>query len=229
MPDESCRSCGGELVRYSLCAECRKAIQKICKICSLKTHEHLHLRCLHLEPYQIINKRNVSMIMKNYDNPRKANTSYINPKNKNYLGPALIILGVIGIFIAVSGMNYFDLFHIQGYDTQVSEPIYASQLQSVIVHDPQPIATQKPGTLSIIDDKKSTYDNCIGFSNGASFTITCPATDGLVYKAIVVIPSELIAKFQNNIFNLRNFSITEHLDSILIEFEKKTYVTDRIN
>jgi hypothetical protein len=229
MPDESCRACGGELVKYSLCAECRKAIQKICKICSLKTHEHLHLPCLQLESYQIINERNVSMIMKNYTNPEKANTRYKNHKDKNHLGPALIILGIIGIFITVSGMNYFDLFHIQGDNTQISESSYSSQSQSPTVQKTQPDSIQKTNILSVINDKKATYDNCIGFSNGVSFTITCPTEEGIVYKTIVEIPSELISKFQNNIFNLRNFSITEHLNSILIEFEKKTYVTDRIN
>ena len=229
MPDESCRSCGGELVRYSLCAECRKAIQKICKICSMKTHEHLHLQCHHLESYQIINERNVSLIMKNYDNPEKNNTRYKSRKNKNYLGSTLIIIGIIGILITMNSMNYFDLFHIQGDNTQISESSYASQSQSPTVQNTQPTNMQKTNILSIINDKKSTYDNCIGFSNGVSFTITCPTADGLVYKAIVGIPSELIYKFQNNIFNLRNFSITEHLNSILIEFEKKTYVTDRVN
>jgi len=229
MPDESCRSCGGDLVRYSLCAECRKAIQKICKVCSLKTHEHLHQRCLHLESYQIVGERNLSMIVKNYDNSKKANTSYTSRKDKYYLGPALIIFGIIGIFIAVSGMNYFDLFDTQGDNAQIFEPRYASQSPSLTVQNTQPDTIQRTSMLSIINDKKSTYDNCIGFSNGASFAISCPTADGLVYKTIVGIPNELISKFQNNIFNLRNFSITEHLDSILIEFEKKTYVTDRIN
>ncbi|MGI0081808.1 MAG: hypothetical protein ACREAG_00690 [Nitrosopumilaceae archaeon] len=47
MPDESCRSCGGELRKSSLCAECRRVIQHICIKCGLKTEEHVHSNCFY--------------------------------------------------------------------------------------------------------------------------------------------------------------------------------------
>ncbi|MFZ0183295.1 MAG: hypothetical protein WAL88_00495 [Nitrosotalea sp.] len=46
MPDESCRRCGGELVKHLWCSNCRKTIQKICKMCSRETLRHQHTSCL---------------------------------------------------------------------------------------------------------------------------------------------------------------------------------------
>ena len=45
MPDESCRSCGGELVKYVWCSKCRKTIQKICKNCITVTLFQFHIAC----------------------------------------------------------------------------------------------------------------------------------------------------------------------------------------
>lgn len=46
MPDESCRTCGGELAKHLWCSQCRKTIQKICKMCSRETLQHQHMTCL---------------------------------------------------------------------------------------------------------------------------------------------------------------------------------------
>ncbi|WP_101477369.1 hypothetical protein [Candidatus Nitrosotalea bavarica] len=46
MPDESCRICGGELVKHLWCGHCRKTIQKICKICTRETLRQQHTTCL---------------------------------------------------------------------------------------------------------------------------------------------------------------------------------------
>jgi len=45
MPDESCRGCGGLLIKYSVCAGCRGTIQKICNNCTLKTEQQIHDHC----------------------------------------------------------------------------------------------------------------------------------------------------------------------------------------
>jgi hypothetical protein len=42
MPDESCRSCGGMLLEYLICADCREVVQFVCRICSQKTVERFH-------------------------------------------------------------------------------------------------------------------------------------------------------------------------------------------
>ena len=46
MPDESCRMCGGGLIDFSQCAECKKVISLICKTCGNKTAEQFHSQCL---------------------------------------------------------------------------------------------------------------------------------------------------------------------------------------
>ena len=45
MPDESCRTCGGPLVRLSQCSQCRKTMQKKCDICDSVTHAQIHIEC----------------------------------------------------------------------------------------------------------------------------------------------------------------------------------------
>lgn len=47
MPDESCRTCGEILKKYSLCAECKKVTQQICVNCGLKTMEQIHEDCFY--------------------------------------------------------------------------------------------------------------------------------------------------------------------------------------
>ena len=53
MPDESCRSCGGNLINCSLCAECKGVIGMICVGCGTRTQEQFHDSCLYsVEPFQ---------------------------------------------------------------------------------------------------------------------------------------------------------------------------------
>ncbi|MEX0640169.1 MAG: hypothetical protein WD018_03005 [Nitrosopumilaceae archaeon] len=42
MPDESCRGCGGMLIEYLVCADCREVVQFVCRICCQKTLERFH-------------------------------------------------------------------------------------------------------------------------------------------------------------------------------------------
>ncbi len=44
MPEESCRTCGGTLVRLTTCSECRKTLQKKCDLCNNIT-EQFHAGC----------------------------------------------------------------------------------------------------------------------------------------------------------------------------------------
>ncbi|MGQ0796147.1 MAG: hypothetical protein ACT4N5_08215 [Nitrosopumilaceae archaeon] len=53
MPDESCRKCGGVLIKATLCATCRGTIQRICIKCGLMTAEQVHTECLYeVESFQ---------------------------------------------------------------------------------------------------------------------------------------------------------------------------------
>lgn len=46
MPDESCRSCGGNLVDYSKCIKCSKTTKMICVSCNNQTLEQFHSFCV---------------------------------------------------------------------------------------------------------------------------------------------------------------------------------------
>jgi len=46
LPDESCRICGGSLIDFAQCAECKKLISMICKSCGTKTAEQFHSECI---------------------------------------------------------------------------------------------------------------------------------------------------------------------------------------
>ena len=46
IPDKICRMCGEELMVYSQCFYCKRAIQQICIRCGRRTIERIHLDCL---------------------------------------------------------------------------------------------------------------------------------------------------------------------------------------
>ncbi|MEO9309053.1 MAG: hypothetical protein ABI337_02020 [Nitrososphaera sp.] len=45
MPDESCRNCGGQLTKCTICAECRNAVSMVCVRCGRRTKEQVHALC----------------------------------------------------------------------------------------------------------------------------------------------------------------------------------------
>lgn len=45
MPDESCRRCGGSLIDYARCTECRKILLKMCKKCCGLVPYSSHVEC----------------------------------------------------------------------------------------------------------------------------------------------------------------------------------------
>lgn len=46
MPDESCRTCGGNLIDCTLCAQCKGVIGMICSRCGERTLEQFHDNCM---------------------------------------------------------------------------------------------------------------------------------------------------------------------------------------
>ncbi len=62
MPDESCRKCGGILLKCSLCTECKKITQQICQKCGSKTDEQFHYSCFYnVELVQIMSSHSITM------------------------------------------------------------------------------------------------------------------------------------------------------------------------
>ena len=52
LSNELCRRCGGDLVKYSVCAVCKQAMQHICVRCDSRSEMMLHQCHVHLEVYQ---------------------------------------------------------------------------------------------------------------------------------------------------------------------------------
>ncbi|MGQ0772687.1 MAG: hypothetical protein ACT4NT_07955 [Nitrososphaerota archaeon] len=53
MPDESCRNCGGQLAKCTICAECRSAVSMVCVQCGVRTAEQVHALCFMPEMQKI--------------------------------------------------------------------------------------------------------------------------------------------------------------------------------
>lgn len=221
MPDDSCRSCGGELVKHSRCSECRKIIQKICASCHLKTHKEFHPKCLRLDMYHI-NREDVyvstqNMIYKTSEIRRN--------KKKNISNNTLIISGVIVIIVSVlASGNYLipTLSHDQSSKISNNEIQYTGSKNQV--QYPSVVSNQNLETIPT-SSFKAQYANCLGTSDGNNLAINCPTDYGVVYKAIVKIPDELLLQFENKVFHMRNFSVLENSNNLLIEYQKQTYVT----
>ena len=219
MPDKSCRICGEELVKWSTCYECRKVTQKICRICSLKTTEDYHAHHISLESYKILETKSRIATIQNYSNsayvkkPRKNNSS-------NRLSQMLVAFGIVVglISMGVSGINYLGSTSIHS-STETTMTILGGPYGMIQTAK----ETHHVDTMHANNEIQPTYSNCLGIANGVFLTITCPTTYGDVYKAVVDIPSGLIAQFENKAFNLRNLSIIEGAYSISIQYQKKTY------
>ena len=224
MPDNSCRTCGGELIKWSTCSDCRKITQRQCKKCNLKTVEDFHSH-ISLESYQVLETRSaIATVQSYYDsvNVKKPKKDH----NANQISRILVVSGIVMgmIVLGISGISYLT-------PSYVHIPIEPKMTFLSIPQDVVQTVKETPhvNTLYSNDHVKPTYSNCLGNANGISLTITCPTTYGYVYKAIVDIPSGLISQFENKIFNLRELSIIEHIDSITIQYEKRNYEAKFVN
>lgn len=225
MPDESCRTCGGELIKWSTCSDCKKITQRLCRKCNLKTVKDFHSH-ISLESYQVPETRNAIATVQSYSNLVNVHKPRKDPPNANQISRILVVSGIVmGIIVlGISGIIYLS----SSYDHVSTEPKMTfpsiSQNEVQAVKETPPVSILYPN-----DNVKPTYSNCLGNANGISLTITCPTTYGYVYKAIVDIPSGLISQFENKVFNLRELAIIEHVDSITIQYEKRTYEAKFVN
>ena len=226
MPDESCRTCGGELVKSSTCSDCRKVTQKICRACNLKTAEGLHFHHISLQSYKILETKSTVATIQSYSNPANVKKHRKNNHRINRTSNILVAFGIIMgvIFLSVGGMTYFDPLHnsVSTEAKTIPPPAQQDMVQTVK-------ETYHVNTLQPSEDIKPTYTNCLGNANGISLTITCPTTYGIVYKAVVDIPSGLISQFENKVFNLRELSIIEHVNSVSIKYQTQTYEAKFVN
>lgn len=225
MPDDSCRTCGGELIKWSTCSDCRKITQRLCRKCNLKTVEDFHSH-ISLESYQVLEARSAIATVQSYSNLINVKEPRKDHHNTNQISRILVVSGIVmGIIIlGISGISYLtpSYVHISTETKMTSSSIPQDVVQTVK-------ETHHVSTLNSNDNVKPTYSNCLGNANGISLTITCPTAYGYVYKAIVDIPAGLISQFENKIFNLRELSIIEHVDSVTIQYEKRNYEAKFVN
>lgn len=208
MPDESCRTCGGVLISCSMCPECRKITQRICRICGSKTAEQFHDRCLYIESITSRNGMEMDVVM----SPKFSHRSSADSNNsKNHaLRDSLLVFSIVGFFVlGVATLSYFDL------SSQTSE---AQTIRPTVLGD---------GTLEYQNKHFDTvYENCLGAGAAQSITVTCPNGKGYVYKAVLIMPHEPAAKFSNDVFSIRGISLSENSDgSVILKYQNKFYGT----
>ncbi len=220
MPDDSCRSCGGELVKHSRCSECRKIIQKMCTLCNLKTHKEFHPKCIGFDMYQVNNEKTYATAQTVI-----CKTPETKNKKKNISNKILVLSGIAVISIAgLAFGNYFIpmLPHDTSYTihNDVEQSMGSkNQMQSTNL-----ASNQDPDTVTH-SSFKAQFANCLGISDGHSLAINCPTDYGVVYNAIVKIPDDLVSQFESKVFHMRNFSVLENSNDLLIEYQRQTYVT----
>jgi len=202
MPDESCRVCGGVLISRSLCSECKKVIQRVCRICGVKTEEQFHYECLPLEAHAARNGMKTEFII--LPNPAIRTKSH-------QLRNASLAFGIVCIFALGFAMelqlNNFQLW--TGEDETTKSTITTQELP-----------TQTPGKI------RMEYQNCLGSGNGEYMTLRCPTEIGMVYEAVLAMPKDLAAKFSNNVFNIRGISASENSDgSVVFRYQDDLYRT----
>lgn len=208
MPDESCRTCGGKLISHSICSECRKPTQHICKICDTMTKQQYHQNCLHIGSIKTRNGVQMDIIttkkpdykIKNKDDAK------INFSIRNLL----LVFNIVGFFVlGFATADYFDAYQTHTNDIQSIKP--ALSIQNIQL-------TNNP-ILNI-------YENCLGYGEEESITVACPTEKGYVYKATLEMPHGLVAKLTTDDFSIRSISISENSDgSVVLEYQKNLYPT----
>ncbi|TLX82816.1 MAG: hypothetical protein E6K98_05475 [Thaumarchaeota archaeon] len=202
MPDESCRTCGGELVTHSLCSECRKVTQKKCSLCQNVTRKQFHDACVKKETLTISRG---SQVLQAIHNERSGNH---NRKLHSYA----LVIGIVGFFIlGISTASYFDIFQSIASDVKVMDSNNISSEQ--MIH-------------SAMISQKS-FHNCLAYGSGQSVTVACPTDYGSAYKAILDMPKGLSEKFSEAVFSIRGLSLKENSDgSVVLQYLDNEYKTN---
>ncbi len=199
MPDESCRTCGGELVNHTLCSCCRKSTQKKCKMCNHVTLLQPHQYCLKNSPS--LTKPLLVQVV-----PKKVSLS------RNYLHLSFLAVVVVGFLV---------LGLASTSDHGVSPSMMPDDAQATNSSE------MAKNSSSFQTEYGKSYDNCLAYGSGESITVTCPTNDGYVYKGILNMPQGLKKDFADSVFSIRGVSVMENSDgSVILQYHLKKYVTD---
>ncbi len=201
MPDELCRSCGGDLVTHSQCGECRKVIQKICKTCDSLTRKQFHD---HWDRQELLS---------NVENGCVLETIQEKPSQKrSYPARSIAIcIGIIGIFIL-------------GFATNAYLDLDQTPISNAEMTNPDTAAISQVRYASTIHDS---LQNCLAYGSGESITVTCPTQYGYVYKAILDMPKDLAGMFSDSVFSIRGVSVIENSDgTVMLQYQNNHYLTN---
>ena len=201
MPDESCRTCGGELVRYSLCSECGKVTQKKCILCNNITRKQIHDICI--KTTSLTNSLNPQVVKIVH----KTQTSDHSRVFRSYV----VAFGIVAVFLGMTLAVYFDLFQAVPSDVKA---IYSNN------------KSLDQATYPTVVYQKS-FQNCLAYGSGESVTVTCQTDYGPAYKAILDMPKDLSAKFSYAMFSIRGVSVNENADgSVVLLYLNNEYKTN---
>lgn len=199
MPDEYCRTCGGELVNRTLCSDCKKSTQKICSVCNRITPLQLHN---HFMTITLPNQKTAVM---------QVTSNAYSKTRKNSLHFSFLAIGIIaGFFILGLSTAY------SGISQGIQDEAQATNSDNTSIRIIDTFPTQYG----------KSYNNCLAYGSGESLTVTCPTDDGTVYKEILNMPKNLKKDFSDTVFSIRGISITENSDgSVILQYHLKQYVT----
>ena len=201
MPDESCRSCGGDLNSHRQCSDCKKTTQKICKVCNRTTILQSHRHCV----------KN-SLLYKNTQLAQVSPPMSSKTRNNSF-HLSFLAIGVIAGFIILGLVTA----SYSGITPENQDEAQATDSNNIAVHtiDTFPATSGK------------SYDNCLAYGSGESITVTCPTDNGTVYKGILNMPKDLKKDFSDSVFSIRGISITENPNgSVTLQYHLKKYVTN---
>ncbi|HEU5487679.1 MAG TPA: hypothetical protein VFV16_02540 [Candidatus Nitrosotalea sp.] len=198
MPDESCRTCGGELANHAICSDCRKSTQKRCRTCEHVTPLQSHQYCVN----------------NSISNPKQALVQVIPDKpsktRKNSFHFSFLAIGIAGFFIlGLAVASYLIVPQGMPDEAQATNSGNAATIpHSAIVS----------GT---------SYANCLAYGSGESITVTCPTDNGSVYTGILKMPQDLKKDFADSVFSIRGVSVMENTDgSVMLQYQLAKYVTE---
>jgi hypothetical protein len=181
-------------------------------MCGFANEGEFHYECLNLQGNQIRNPKSVTILVTDI---KKTSFQENGRHLKNYLPKILLVASLIVIFFAgVMGTNFFYFVHQSTDSVQIAKSNPASEIL---------ISANSEINMLPKNPRAPNYIGCLGSANGNYLLIKCPTVYGYIYQTIVDIPSGLVSKFQSTIFSFRDFSVIENVNSILIDYQKKSY------
>lgn len=209
MPDESCRSCGGELRMHLSCDGCRKATQKICMDCSSLTRRQFHAGCglpSWGEMSEESNGQGLIAVRQEGSRPGRDGT---RPRRRNHIAIAAVCLGLVAAMAVGIALAPQQMDARQGSTQEVRNPDITEAAQA---HHGSAV--------------RQTMQNCLAYGRGAYVSVTCPTDFGYVYTAVVDMPGGLAERLSGTIFSIRGVAVTENADgSVVLQYGGKSYMT----